>query len=423
MKVLGFVILFVTIASAKPAERSSVSDQCPSIHDPNSLAVHLADPEDCEKYYVCDWGQAISMPCPSGLHFNPTLHVCDWPENAGCTAGQNPTTEAPATEEVTEPHEEPTTVAEEITTVAGEEEQTTVGEEEEVTTEAGEETTVAEEETTVAGEETTVAGEETTVADEEHTTQAEEATTTEAAVSEEETEKPVEEENKCPATGTAILPNPEDCASFFVCDNGEPFLVTCPAGKAFSTRYSSCVEAAQDGCTPATESPEITTEAETEEPTTTTAPETEAPTTVTTQKPTTQKPTTQKPTTQKPTTQKPTTQKPTTQKPTTQTPTTQKPTTQKPTTVGKQGCEKVTCPGQNDQFALHLPNPDDCGSFCKCDWGTAHHFDCPGGLHFNAALQVCDWPASAGCQVASRGLLLLEMNSLESIKIFINVSF
>ncbi|CAG0925245.1 unnamed protein product, partial [Notodromas monacha] len=152
MKVLGFVLLFVAMASAKPSERNSISAQCPSTNDPNSWAVHLADPEDCGKYYICDWGQAISMPCPSGLHFNPTLQVCDWPANAGCTAGQNPSTEAPA-------------------------------------------------------------------------------------------------------TGTAILPNPEDCASFFVCDAGESFLVTCPAGKAFSARYSSCVEAAQDGCTPATEAP------------------------------------------------------------------------------------------------------------------------------------------------------------------------
>ncbi|KAF4527117.1 hypothetical protein B566_EDAN016045 [Ephemera danica] len=62
------------------------------------------------------------------------------------------------------------------------------------------------------------------------------------------------------------------------------------------------------------------------------------------------------------------------------------------------GCQKVTsCPSQNPIWALHLPNPDDCGSFCKCDWGTAHYFSCPAGLHFNRVKQVCDWPADAGC--------------------------
>ncbi|KAG2485972.1 hypothetical protein HYH03_015295 [Edaphochlamys debaryana] len=25
------------------------------------------------------------MPCPSGLHFNAALQVCDWPSSAGCT--------------------------------------------------------------------------------------------------------------------------------------------------------------------------------------------------------------------------------------------------------------------------------------------------------------------------------------------------
>ncbi|WP_295390215.1 carbohydrate-binding module family 14 protein [uncultured Thiodictyon sp.] len=64
----------------------------------------------------------------------------------------------------------------------------------------------------------------------------------------------------------------------------------------------------------------------------------------------------------------------------------------------KKGCEKVTCPATNGEFSLHLPNPDSCTSFCKCDWGVAHYFECPAGLEFNAELQVCDWPDNAGCQ-------------------------
>jgi len=45
-----------------------------------------------------------------------------------------------------------------------------------------------------------------------------------------------------------------------------------------------------------------------------------------------------------------------------------------------------------------LPNPDDCGSYYVCDWGTPVLMTCMQGLHFNAELQVCDWPENAGCE-------------------------
>ena len=32
----------------------------------------------------CDWGVAYYKDCPAGLHFNPVLQVCDWPQDAGC---------------------------------------------------------------------------------------------------------------------------------------------------------------------------------------------------------------------------------------------------------------------------------------------------------------------------------------------------
>lgn len=56
----------------------------------------------------------------------------------------------------------------------------------------------------------------------------------------------------------------------------------------------------------------------------------------------------------------------------------------------KAGCEKVKCPAESGAWAVMLPNPDDCASFCKCDWGQALWFACPEGLLFNADLQVCD---------------------------------
>ncbi|XP_071442521.1 uncharacterized protein, partial [Hetaerina americana] len=57
---------------------------CPSATPSSCLTLTTADPtpDDCGSYCVCDWGNAIWMPCPSGLEFNPKLHVCDYPSSA-----------------------------------------------------------------------------------------------------------------------------------------------------------------------------------------------------------------------------------------------------------------------------------------------------------------------------------------------------
>lgn len=62
-------------------------------------------------------------------------------------------------------------------------------------------------------------------------------------------------------------------------------------------------------------------------------------------------------------------------------------------------CANV-CPPANDpnSRALHLPHPNDCTKFCNCEWGNGEEASCPEGLHFNAELQICDWPANANCQ-------------------------
>jgi hypothetical protein len=50
-------------------------------------------------------------------------------------------------------------------------------------------------------------------------------------------------------------------------------------------------------------------------------------------------------------------------------------------------------------LAVQVPFPGDCTKFCKCEHLGAQEFDCPGGLHFNEVLQLCDWPENAGCTV------------------------
>lgn len=53
-----------------------------------------------------------------------------------------------------------------------------------------------------------------------------------------------------------------------------------------------------------------------------------------------------------------------------------------------------SCPQPSGLFA----NPTDCATYYHCVNGKFWKKSCPGGLHFNNALHMCDWPASAKCQ-------------------------
>ncbi|XP_025090347.1 peritrophin-1-like isoform X2 [Pomacea canaliculata] len=50
-------------------------------------------PTSCTQFLGCVYGQQYTMHCPSGLNFNPTLHLCDWPDNAGCVVPPAPQTQ------------------------------------------------------------------------------------------------------------------------------------------------------------------------------------------------------------------------------------------------------------------------------------------------------------------------------------------
>ncbi|KAK2707135.1 hypothetical protein QYM36_014976 [Artemia franciscana] len=77
-------------------------------------------------------------------------------------------------------------------------------------------------------------------------------------------------------------------------------------------------------------------------------------------------------------------------------------TTQLPTTEtdpeGSGSVESI-CPEVDGDYALHIPHESDCTMFYKCDRGTPELKVCPHNLWFNAALQVCDWPAQSGCEM------------------------
>ncbi|CAH2049169.1 unnamed protein product, partial [Iphiclides podalirius] len=51
----------------------------------------LPHENDCNLFYYCVWGKKVQQKCPSTLHFNKKLQVCDWPEDAGCVKSSEET--------------------------------------------------------------------------------------------------------------------------------------------------------------------------------------------------------------------------------------------------------------------------------------------------------------------------------------------
>lgn len=50
------------------------------------------------------------------------------------------------------------------------------------------------------------------------------------------------------------------------------------------------------------------------------------------------------------------------------------------------------CPGDGI-----YKDPADCSKFYICLAGNPSSFDCPNGLQFNDAIEVCDWPENVIC--------------------------
>ena len=145
----------------------------------DGFAVFVPHPADCTLYFECDGDVPILMACPVPLFFDPSLNVCNWPDQVDCTIQEAETTTEEVVETTTEEVVEETTTAEVV-------EETTTAEvvEETTTEEVVEETTTQE-----AVEETTTQG-----AVEETTTQeAVEETTTQGVVEETTTQEAVQE--------------------------------------------------------------------------------------------------------------------------------------------------------------------------------------------------------------------------------------
>ncbi|KAJ6644226.1 putative chitinase 10, partial [Pseudolycoriella hygida] len=40
--------------------------------------------DNCELFHICSSDSWLEQSCPTGLHFNPTIKQCDWPDAAQC---------------------------------------------------------------------------------------------------------------------------------------------------------------------------------------------------------------------------------------------------------------------------------------------------------------------------------------------------
>ncbi|GJQ67849.1 SCRASP1 [Trypoxylus dichotomus] len=89
---LNIAIIFTAIglvAGASPGTRDvkkqivevneKVSMECPD----NSQSFY-PHPTSCSKFIECNRGEAHVLDCIDGLHYNPALSWCDFPENVNC---------------------------------------------------------------------------------------------------------------------------------------------------------------------------------------------------------------------------------------------------------------------------------------------------------------------------------------------------
>uniref|UniRef100_A0A182IPU8 Chitin-binding type-2 domain-containing protein n=1 Tax=Anopheles atroparvus TaxID=41427 RepID=A0A182IPU8_ANOAO len=75
-------------AECQPTEVGSdapaADNVCPAEYDPDHM-VYIPHESDCGKYYICDpYGVPLVQQCPAGLHWNPLVSYCDFPELSPC---------------------------------------------------------------------------------------------------------------------------------------------------------------------------------------------------------------------------------------------------------------------------------------------------------------------------------------------------
>ena len=83
-------LLLVLCAEARPSDRLWPVI-CSSSQD--GFAVFVPHPTDCTLYYECADQVPVLMACPQPLFFDPSLNVCNWPDQVDCVSHEETTTE------------------------------------------------------------------------------------------------------------------------------------------------------------------------------------------------------------------------------------------------------------------------------------------------------------------------------------------
>merc|ERR1712227_82882 len=119
MRVALVIANLIVLCSSEALNGDSNQDfdvVCPESQD--GYSEFVPHPTDCTLYYQCFGLSPILMSCPEGLFFDPSVDVCNWPDQVDCKQQ----TEAPETTkaevETTTIEEKTTTAVEETTTAS-----------------------------------------------------------------------------------------------------------------------------------------------------------------------------------------------------------------------------------------------------------------------------------------------------------------
>ena len=181
---LALILLKAATSTATPTPQYYPENPCQL----NEELYFVPHPNECNKYYMCHFHHAALFTCPAYLQFNPDLNVCDYPNVVDCTNTPYPT------------------------------EATTTMEPENPTSDSGEHN----------GEPT------------------EPTSTTEVNENSTPTNNPDITKNisvQCHYSEdgyAVILPNPEDCSTFFICVGLTPVEKQCKPGLLFNPEISVC---------------------------------------------------------------------------------------------------------------------------------------------------------------------------------------
>lgn len=376
-------------------------------------------PNDCTKYIQCSRPIAEAFDCAVGDEFSVEFGKCVDAELANCSI----TTTAKPTESTTaKPEGDSSTSPAQPTTEPST--STTSEPSTSTTTEPSTSTTTSEPSTTTTTELSTVSTtQEPTISSTEKSTPPSTTASTTASTTEEPESSTAEPGTTTTAkprdgvcdgkTDDSLVPYPNDCGKYIMCQYPIPVGYDCPQGLEFSPTELTCMDPDLAGCSPRPTTPGLTTTTSTTPQTTTTTESTtntttaQSTTTAFTTVSTTPQTTTTESTTGSTTTESttiPTTAKTTTTESSTASTTTESttiPTTAKTTTTTESPPPTLDpytpniCCGQ--ALGTWLPYPNDCSRYVVCDYPIPYSVDCPEGTVFDDEVLQCSAVPNERC--------------------------